>query len=257
VNINMNLAPQELAYVLSDSAADIVVSSPEFAPALQAAAAIATAAAAASAAAAADPPPPAAAASAAAYAAAAAAADFEALCVHAAVWVQPGQPLQDPLASAAPPLGLPQVPGWRSCPYPYGLFVRTDITGAPADLSTDPATAQSVSDGYEQALDELCAFGGRPVGDAEDGFQLYYTSGTTGRPKGVLLSHRVVVLHAIGTILGECELLTVVCLPSCKVPTLHCTVTGHRIVPDWTAGVSVWWLVANNVSVPACTTDVG
>jgi long-subunit acyl-CoA synthetase (AMP-forming) len=36
---------------------------------------------------------------------------------------------------------------------------------------------------------------------------MYFTSGTTGRPKGVLLSHRVVVLHAIGTILGEWDRL--------------------------------------------------
>ena len=28
-------------------------------------------------------------------------------------------------------------------------------------------------------------------------------SGTTGNPKGVLLSHRVVVLHALGTVMGE------------------------------------------------------
>jgi acyl-CoA synthetase (AMP-forming)/AMP-acid ligase II len=36
----------------------------------------------------------------------------------------------------------------------------------------------------------------------EDGYQLYYTSGTTGSPKPALLSHRVVVLHALGTIRG-------------------------------------------------------
>jgi len=41
------------------------------------------------------------------------------------------------------------------------------------------------------------------VGSEEDGFHMYYTSGTTGKPKGVLLSHKIVVLHAIGTILGE------------------------------------------------------
>lgn len=38
----------------------------------------------------------------------------------------------------------------------------------------------------------------------QDGFHLYYTSGTTGVPKGVLLSHRVVLWHALGAMEGEC-----------------------------------------------------
>jgi acyl-CoA synthetase (AMP-forming)/AMP-acid ligase II len=35
---------------------------------------------------------------------------------------------------------------------------------------------------------------------AEDVAHLYYTSGTTGRPKGVMLTHKNVCLHALGTI---------------------------------------------------------
>ncbi len=34
----------------------------------------------------------------------------------------------------------------------------------------------------------------------EDTAQIYYTSGTTGRPKGVMLSHKNVMSHALGTI---------------------------------------------------------
>lgn len=34
-------------------------------------------------------------------------------------------------------------------------------------------------------------------------YQLYYTSGTSGLPKAVLLSNKIVVSHAVGTIKGE------------------------------------------------------
>ena len=38
-----------------------------------------------------------------------------------------------------------------------------------------------------------------PISD-DDIAQIYYTSGTTGRPKGVMLSHKNVTTHALGTI---------------------------------------------------------
>eukprot|EP01052_Picozoa_sp_SAG31_P013040 SAG31_NODE_775_length_12190_cov_5.764866_3_plen_3681_part_01 len=36
---------------------------------------------------------------------------------------------------------------------------------------------------------------------SEDGAEMYYTSGTTGRPKGVILTHKNVILHALGCII--------------------------------------------------------
>lgn len=38
--------------------------------------------------------------------------------------------------------------------------------------------------------------------DEEDAFHMYYTSGTTGKAKGAVLSHRIVVAHARAAIDG-------------------------------------------------------
>ena len=54
---------------------------------------------------------------------------------------------------------------------------------------------------YERVLHQADS-GGLPEAHitGEDIAQIYYTSGTTGRPKGVMLSHQNVTTHALGTI---------------------------------------------------------
>ena len=56
---------------------------------------------------------------------------------------------------------------------------------------------------YEESLSQAPASEpARPHIDAEDGYCILYTSGTTGRPKGAVLPHRQILWNAINTVIS-------------------------------------------------------
>ena len=80
--------------------------------------------------------------------------------------------------------------------------------------------------------------GDGPGSGLDDAWQLLYTSGTSGRPKGALLTHRMVHWNAVNTVLA-CDLSksssTLTCTPLFHTGGLNCLSTpilfaGGRIV---------------------------
>lgn len=117
-----------------------------------------------------------------------------------------------------------------------------DFCGA---LAAAPPSFQScVQDDYESVASRAVVAAHSPAvlgqHKSDNNCEMYYTSGTSGRPKGVMLTHKIVVLHALG------------CMIQHRITEKE--VWGH-IAPmfhlvDAYAMFSVTWLGGKHVLVP-------
>lgn len=257
LNLNIHLAPRELAFILGDASPLLVFADRQYAPSLLAAVeGYAEDCATRDAEPALrrvvwmdleGPPPP-------LPATAPAAPDWlevggRAVCVGPACRVGgagdggnhlPALPCQPVPSGRLAPLHVPQVTSspCLTTPHIHNTRTHTANTHPPSHKHTCPYPAHLLQfKEYEGCLSGalgpadpagICAEV-LAEGSGEDGYHMYYTSGTTGTPKGVVLSHRIVVQHAVGTIRGGCGLggvggcgVVVVCCGCCRVPCGCC-----------------------------------
>lgn len=76
-----------------------------------------------------------------------------------------------------------------------------DTVGTYAVLEPDGSLPQDAHD-YEALLDAAAPMMAAPEVDENSIAELFYTSGTTGQPKGVALTHRTLHLHALYAMIG-------------------------------------------------------
>lgn len=92
-----------------------------------------------------------------------------------------------------------------------------------------PTSGKPVADGYldyEDFIDRDASGYRYPEMDENAACGMCYTSGTTGRPKGVVYSHRSTVLHALGVALPDCLALSVMDTVLAVTPMFHANSWG-------------------------------
>ena len=96
--------------------------------------------------------------------------------------------------------------------------VRPQLTNPPIEIV--------FGDQYDSLIRRTAPLGDEPDPDENTAVAMCYTTGTTGTPKGVLYSHRAIVLHTLGlslaSVMGICELDTVCPI----VPMFHANAWG-------------------------------
>jgi fatty-acyl-CoA synthase len=82
--------------------------------------------------------------------------------------------------------------------------IRADLPTVGKIIWTGDQTGELPDGERDLGYEEIVAGVSAPLSEVDiaetDIAQIYYTSGTTGRPKGVMLTHKNVTIHALGTI---------------------------------------------------------
>ncbi|RJF96775.1 fatty-acid--CoA ligase [Noviherbaspirillum cavernae] len=93
-------------------------------------------------------------------------------------------------------------------------------------VPTSGARVPEGYDNYEQFIERDASAYRYPEFDENAACGMCYTSGTTGRPKGVVYSHRSTVLHALGVALPDCLDLSVTDAVLAVTPMFHANSWG-------------------------------
>ncbi len=80
---------------------------------------------------------------------------------------------------------------------PKLLIVEDELAGSLEGFVVDGRTVIAIGAEYEQLLRRQTGQPPRIVADPEDGLVILYTSGTTGLPKGAVISHRAMIARAL------------------------------------------------------------